>query len=215
MPNVQHADLTDPFIHEPKGASTAAAGEVLFSNGDGTTSFRAIVANDLPAQTPMEYLGYCFSDTDQNSSIVTPVRLGNGDDLFTDSAVAYDDSEKAIKFERTGYFLVSATFIAGNTSIGGGGYSSLFIYPKYDGDYNIDETPVIVYTPNAHDHREVVNIQRYVQVNDTDLSADVAYFKFYLEDDAGSSTVGIFTHAAPSPTLLDVPSAHVAVYRLY
>lgn len=37
---VQHKDLTDDQLHEPKGASKAAAGTVLTANGDGTTSWK-------------------------------------------------------------------------------------------------------------------------------------------------------------------------------
>ena len=36
---ITHASIDDPDRHEPKGASTAALGEVLTSNGDGTTDF--------------------------------------------------------------------------------------------------------------------------------------------------------------------------------
>ena len=36
---VQHSTLTDPNIHEPKGASSAAAGAVLTADGAGNTSF--------------------------------------------------------------------------------------------------------------------------------------------------------------------------------
>lgn len=36
---MEHVNITDPNIHEVKGASTAAAGDVLTANGDGTTSF--------------------------------------------------------------------------------------------------------------------------------------------------------------------------------
>lgn len=36
---MEHKDIKDPNIHEVKGASTATAGSVLTSNGDGTTSF--------------------------------------------------------------------------------------------------------------------------------------------------------------------------------
>ena len=36
---VQHSTLTDPDIHEPKGASTAANGEVLTADGAGGTFF--------------------------------------------------------------------------------------------------------------------------------------------------------------------------------
>ncbi len=37
----QHSQITDPDLHEPKGASTAGVNRVLTSAGDGTTSFTA------------------------------------------------------------------------------------------------------------------------------------------------------------------------------
>lgn len=37
---VQHADLADPDVHEPKGASTANNGDVLTSDGAGGTSWQ-------------------------------------------------------------------------------------------------------------------------------------------------------------------------------
>jgi hypothetical protein len=36
MANIQHAVLTDPQIHEPKGVSTAASGKVYRANGSGS-----------------------------------------------------------------------------------------------------------------------------------------------------------------------------------
>jgi hypothetical protein len=36
MANIQHSVLTDPQIHEPKGASTAASGKVYRANGSGS-----------------------------------------------------------------------------------------------------------------------------------------------------------------------------------
>lgn len=36
----EHSNITDPYLHEPKGASTATEGQVLTSNGDGSTEFR-------------------------------------------------------------------------------------------------------------------------------------------------------------------------------
>lgn len=40
MANVEHKDITDPNIHETKGASTALVGQVLTANGDGTSTFQ-------------------------------------------------------------------------------------------------------------------------------------------------------------------------------
>lgn len=36
MANVNHNTLTDPYLHEPKGASTAAAGNVYVADGAGS-----------------------------------------------------------------------------------------------------------------------------------------------------------------------------------
>lgn len=37
---VQHKDITDPDIHEPKGASTATSGQVYVADGAGSGSFQ-------------------------------------------------------------------------------------------------------------------------------------------------------------------------------
>lgn len=36
MADIEHSDIVDPFIHEPKGASTANAGEVYVADGAGS-----------------------------------------------------------------------------------------------------------------------------------------------------------------------------------
>lgn len=46
MANVQHSTLSDPNLHEPKGASTAAANGVYLSNGSGSGTWTAV--NRLP-----------------------------------------------------------------------------------------------------------------------------------------------------------------------
>jgi hypothetical protein len=37
--SIAHADLEDPFVHEPKGISTAASGNVYVANGSGSGSW--------------------------------------------------------------------------------------------------------------------------------------------------------------------------------
>ena len=41
MANVNHSSLTDPYIHEPKGTATAAAGRVYVANGSGSGAWTA------------------------------------------------------------------------------------------------------------------------------------------------------------------------------
>lgn len=46
MANVQHSNLTDPNLHEPKGVSTATADQVYISNGSGSGNWRNV--NRIP-----------------------------------------------------------------------------------------------------------------------------------------------------------------------
>ena len=36
MANVNHSALTDPYLHEPKGAAAATSGQVYVANGSGS-----------------------------------------------------------------------------------------------------------------------------------------------------------------------------------
>lgn len=47
MAKVQHKDLPENQLHEPKGASLATANSFLFARGDGTTGFRTIENADI------------------------------------------------------------------------------------------------------------------------------------------------------------------------
>ncbi len=39
MATVNHSNLSDPYLHEPKGASTATAGEIYVADGAGSGSW--------------------------------------------------------------------------------------------------------------------------------------------------------------------------------
>lgn len=45
--DIQHSELPDNLLHEPKGASTATANSVYFANGSGSGSFRKIQLPDV------------------------------------------------------------------------------------------------------------------------------------------------------------------------
>lgn len=45
----EHVDITDPEIHEPKGASTASAGEVYVSDGAGSGDWGTLQQDTLAA----------------------------------------------------------------------------------------------------------------------------------------------------------------------
>ena len=47
MADVEHSQLPDELLHEPKGASTAAAGTVYVADGAGAGSFAKLPVNSL------------------------------------------------------------------------------------------------------------------------------------------------------------------------
>lgn len=49
---IAHAKLTDPNLHEPKGASTAAVDTVPFADGDGNTEWHTVTFEKLDFEAP-------------------------------------------------------------------------------------------------------------------------------------------------------------------
>lgn len=47
MADIQHVNITDPQIHEPKGASTASAGTVYLADGSGSGAWQVIPVTSL------------------------------------------------------------------------------------------------------------------------------------------------------------------------
>jgi hypothetical protein len=47
MADIQHQAIPEPYIHEPKGAAGATAGQSLVSTGAGATEFRELVVADV------------------------------------------------------------------------------------------------------------------------------------------------------------------------
>ena len=43
----EHKDLTDPYLHEPKGAAAANSGEVYVANGSGAGVFKKLPLSDV------------------------------------------------------------------------------------------------------------------------------------------------------------------------
>lgn len=47
MADIEHSQLPDELLHEPKGASTAAAGTVYVADGNGAGSFAKLPTSSL------------------------------------------------------------------------------------------------------------------------------------------------------------------------
>lgn len=73
---IQHASISDPYVHEPKGVSVAASGSVYVSNGAGSGTWKRIDSTAIAGLSG-----------DGGSTNLRPVSNGtNGFNLKTDSA---------------------------------------------------------------------------------------------------------------------------------
>lgn len=70
----EHVSITDPNIHEPKGASTASSGQILVANGSGGTSW----------QTPtFSYVEVGWYDYNDVTTATTPIALTTPGTYYT------------------------------------------------------------------------------------------------------------------------------------
>jgi hypothetical protein len=88
MANVNHSALTDPYLHEPKGASTASAGEVYVADGAGSgawTSRRSMITahfEDISTSSDI-YLPMPYAGTISKIQTVASGAVAGGDVVFT------------------------------------------------------------------------------------------------------------------------------------
>ena len=89
MANVNHSALSDPYLHEPKGASTAAAGDVYVADGAGSGTWedhrRSVVnlhIHDISAASSM-YVPIPFGGTVSRVSSVIAGAITGSDVVLT------------------------------------------------------------------------------------------------------------------------------------
>lgn len=98
MANVNHSTLTDPYLHEPRGVSSAAAGTVYVSDGAGSGDWRqndrfigAYVAFD--AATPAYTHSATTSDTVLDPTFVVAETNGFTGETSPNARLKYTGSE--------------------------------------------------------------------------------------------------------------------------
>ena len=85
----QHKDLTDPYLHEPIGASTATAGQVYVANGTGSGEFKKLPISDV-SFTKTSVAELTPTTINAATSINGAALLQTATGVMTD--VAYDNS---------------------------------------------------------------------------------------------------------------------------
>lgn len=122
---MEHKDIVDAQRHEAKGASTAAAGQVLVANGDGTTSFEFL------EDGAYEFVisNYSAAATQNPSAVDTPLQVEFG--ALTTSTHANIAADGTVTFNTTGKYLLTLFLRFGRTS--GAGTAILLNRLLYNG----------------------------------------------------------------------------------
>lgn len=108
MAGIAHKNLTDPQLHEPKGASSALLNEAIFSNGDGTTAFKPITISRLaytpgvaqkataPTLTPVTNIDYAGMSATTDGSVSDAINFTNTNKNVKELAVSLTNTNASI-----------------------------------------------------------------------------------------------------------------------
>jgi hypothetical protein len=152
MANVQHSTLTDPNLHEPKGASTAAADQLYRSNGSGSGTWTN--ANRFPGTGWGQYRNATFVGTTFDAFTTTDKLLTFTEETLVDqlpisfAGTTFNQvnvSTDTLRFSATGdLYAITLTFEVYSTS-GTPVSMDLHIYGSSDGTTyatNLGETTI-------------------------------------------------------------------------
>lgn len=194
---MEHKDIVDAQRHEAKGASTAAAGQVLVAQGDGTTAFQYIET----ANYDLVLSNYSIAAAQNPSAVDTPLQVEFGSvATATDATVATDGT---ITFNTSGKFLLTLFLRFGRTT--GAGTAVLLNRLVYNGVQFL-RTNAIAMTDSTATHPFSATVLVDASAGDT-LKVEIA------RDSAGINNGGL---VRTTPTTLGwhaSPSASVVIYK--
>lgn len=203
MADLDHADLPEELLHEPKGASTASFNTWCRANGDGTTTFTA-----LPEETLLA------NDSLTSTSTVNQLLTSAGDSAtvaFGSAATSSGgsisiSSAGVITFNETGVYAINVRGFFGRTS--STGVSTVLVSGFTNGVQSGATVPV-----NLDDDE----IGFDVDIADSSIisvsAGTTLDYRMYLKvDDGGESGLVTTTHAGTG--FNTTPSARVTIRKL-
>jgi len=100
MANIQHKDITDPNIHEPKGIGTASADQVYVATGLGGGTWKTVDTTLTP------YMEFTFSGTARATGLV-PLTFTTA----RDASIGVANNTNRLSVTRTGIYLINLDLI--------------------------------------------------------------------------------------------------------
>lgn len=209
MAELNHSSLVDDSkIHQPRGASTAAANTWLRANGDGTTSFTTLPADPT----------YTFSTEDSltGASFVDQELTSNGDEAEITFGAAQTSPNGAISLAANGDVTINedgiyAIVIARNAGRStNAGVSAVAFSSRVNGVQPESASSTIISLDNADSGTTTGNsVSGIVPLSNGDV---ISHHMLYSVGTSGN--VGVYTRDLSTTGWENVPSARITVTKL-
>lgn len=197
-----HVSITDPYIHEPKGVSSAGAGRVYVSDGLGSGSWEvALTPGTLAVEKVLDAESTAASQLPSGTD--TPLLVEFGPAQFGPSDPVQIDGTGVITVNEAGLYYVRAEFSFGRS---GGASTAILHFRSLLNDVQDHHTVSVQLSSATAVHTNVDTNWYNLEAGDT--------LKFQvMRDSAGNNDGGLYK---TDPTLagwLDSPSARVVITR--
>lgn len=203
LADIQHRDIPESGLHEPKGASTAASGTVYVADGVGSGSWEEIQLTppDLQIERLLDALSTAGSQ--QPAGTDTPLQIEFGGAQLTPSDPVSLSSTGVLSINQAGTYRIKLSVAAGRT--GGAGVSNLYFRALING-----------IQAGQSVHLKVDSSDIYVPYSDEawlTVPAGVQITYEVIRDSTGNNSGGLFQSTPTAPGWASNPSAALRVER--
>lgn len=204
MADIEHKNIPEAGLHEPKGVSLATAGQVYISDGVGSGAWSDNPA-DISNVSVERLLDAISLATDQQPSATnSPIQLEFGAAQFSASDPVSIDALGALTINTAGTYRIKISLAYGRT--GGSGTSELYFRALVNGTQ-----------AGQSIHAKVGSADVYLPYSDeawlTLPAATVITYEM-IRDSSGSNSGGLFTSNPVTSGWNDNPCAALRVERL-
>tara|TARA_R110000851_G_scaffold165758_1_gene310820 strand:- start:4625 stop:5242 length:618 start_codon:yes stop_codon:yes gene_type:complete len=200
---IQHADIPNVGIHEPKGASAALVGQVYIADGAGsgvwTTSLNT--PSDLKIERLLDAVSLAAAQ--EPVALDTPLQIEMGVAQFTALDPVSITAAGLVTFNETGTYRVKVSIAIGRT--GGAGVSELYARALVNGAASGQSIHFKIGSSDSY--------QAYSDEAWLTLPAGTTLAYEILRDSTGTNSGGAFSGNPATAGWADNPSAALRIER--
>lgn len=203
---IQHVDIPNVGLHEPKGVSSALVDQIYIANGAGSGSWSDIPANPFnPSTIVIDRVldGLSLAAVQAPAAVDTPLQIEFGAGVNTIADPVMLSTAGALTINEAGTYRIKISLAYGRT--GGAGVSELYFRALINGTQAGQSV-----------HAKVSSADVYIPYSDEawlTIPAGVVITYELLRDSSGNNSGGLYSG---NPTLAgwaDNPSATIRVER--